>query len=68
MIRMPEIDNSKCDLCGWCIDACGCNAIVRTPKGLVIVETEECHWCALCEAVCPTGALTCAFDIVVEQS
>lgn len=68
MIRMPVIDATKCDLCGWCIDVCDCGAIVRTPAGIVILDTEACHWCALCEAVCPTGALTCAFDIVIEPN
>ena len=34
---------------------------------VTIIETEDCHWCTVCEAVCPTGALTCSFEIVLKE-
>ena len=41
----------------------------RTYNGVVrVVETEECDWCTECEAVCPNGAITCPFDIVIEPA
>jgi len=36
-------------------------------RQVMIVETEDCHWCTNCEAVCPTGAVTCSFEIIVEE-
>jgi ferredoxin len=41
--------------------------LVVIDEVLTIVETEECGWCTDCEAVCPTGAISCPFDIVVEN-
>jgi ferredoxin len=34
---------------------------------VTIIEIEECGWCTQCEAVCPTGAISCAFEIVIEE-
>jgi ferredoxin len=34
---------------------------------LMVVETEDCGWCLECEAVCPTGAIACPFEIVIEE-
>jgi ferredoxin len=31
------------------------------------IEVEECHWCTLCEMVCPYGAITCPFEIIMEN-
>ncbi|MFC2005741.1 ATP-binding protein [Chloroflexota bacterium] len=64
---MPEIDQEKCDSCGLCISVCSCNALVLVENVLTIVETEECGWCTMCEAVCPVGAITCSFEIVIEE-
>jgi ferredoxin len=34
---------------------------------VTVIETEACGWCLECEAVCPTGAITCPFEIVIEE-
>jgi ferredoxin len=34
---------------------------------VAVIETEGCDWCTMCEAVCPTEALVCPFEIVVEE-
>jgi len=31
------------------------------------VAIEKCDWCTDYEAVCPTGAISCPFDIVIEN-
>jgi len=66
MSDMPSIDRQKCDNCGLCVEVCGCHALVMVGGVLTIVHTENCHWCTICEAICPKGALTCPFDIVIE--
>jgi ferredoxin len=33
---------------------------------VIIEETIDCDWCTLCEAICPRGAIRCAFEIVLE--
>lgn len=67
MIEMPIIDQAKCNRCGLCVSVCACGAIVLVGNTVTIIETEDCHWCTNCEAVCPTAALTCSFEIVIEE-
>jgi ferredoxin len=31
------------------------------------IEVEECGWCTLCELVCPYGAISCPFEIIIEN-
>ena len=66
MIEMPYIDLQKCNGCGICVSVCNCHAIIMKKGKAFIVETDGCGWCALCEIVCPEGAIICPFDIVVE--
>jgi len=28
---------------------------------------DKCGWCTLCELVCPYGAISCPFEIVIEN-
>ena len=67
MIRMPVLDLGNCNYCGLCVSVCYYNALVVINEVLVVVETERCDWCTDCEAVCPTGAISCPFDIVIEN-
>jgi len=32
-----------------------------------VVETEDCGYCTQCEAVCPTGAIRCSYEIIVIE-
>ncbi len=64
---MPQIDTDKCNGCGLCVQVCKCDAFVLVDNIVRVVEVEDCYYCADCEAVCPTGAITCAFDIVFEE-
>ena len=67
MAEMPYIDLEKCDCCGYCIEVCKCNAIVIVNNVINIVDTDDCGWCCECEAICPIGAISCAFEIVFEE-
>jgi len=64
---MPVILQDKCDGCGLCVEVCACQAIIMVNKVITIIETEACGWCLQCELVCPTEAIACAFEIVVEE-
>ena len=74
--NMPKVDESLCNLCGLCAEACPCGAVTMGAQGPVFRVPEKCSsslncdegaGCScmyMCEEVCPTGAISCAFEIV----
>ena len=68
MSEMPIIDTEKCQGCGLCVSVCACGALVVVENRVMAVEVDECHWCTLCELVCPFGAISCPFEIVIENN
>jgi MinD superfamily P-loop ATPase len=67
LAEMPVIEKEKCSGCGLCVSVCTCKALMLVENVITIIETEACGWCLQCEIVCPTGAITCPFEIVVEE-
>jgi MinD superfamily P-loop ATPase len=67
MLDKPRIDEAKCQGCGLCVSVCFCNSLVIKDNVVKAINTDSCAWCALCELVCPNGAITCPFDIIVED-
>ncbi len=67
MTEMPVIDPQKCDGCGLCVGVCHLNALAIVNNIVTIVETVECDWCTDCELVCPTGAISCPFEIIIQE-
>jgi MinD superfamily P-loop ATPase len=55
-LPVPEVDLSKCTLCGECGKFCQFNAIVAVGKQ-VLAFHELCHGCGGCTRVCPEGAI-----------
>ncbi len=53
---VPEIDESKCTLCGKCCDICQFKAIVRIAD-MILPFNDLCHSCGGCMEVCPEGAI-----------
>ncbi len=68
-----SVDVARCNLCGLCAEVCPCRSIsiqahrleFRCPQDCARADSNTC--CGyMCEEVCPTGALSCAFEIVLE--
>jgi MinD superfamily P-loop ATPase len=68
MAEMPIIDPEKCDGCGLCVSVCHYHALTIVNKIVTVIETVECDWCTDCEAVCPTSAISCPFEIIIQQT
>ena len=64
MSDVPQIDTKKCKGCALCVEVCTGHGRAIVNSIAVIVRPDACVWCTLCEAVCPTGAANCPFDIV----
>jgi len=55
-VPVPQIDKSKCDLCGKCQEVCAFNAIAVL-EDEVLVFPDLCHGCGSCSYFCPRGAI-----------
>jgi MinD superfamily P-loop ATPase len=64
---MPRYVEELCVGCGLCLIACHGGGIVKDGDKIRIIETENCDYCGLCEAVCPNYAIRCEYTIVLEE-
>jgi len=55
-IATPEVDESRCDYCGKCAEACQFKALAVI-KGSVLHFSELCHGCGACSYICPQKAI-----------
>jgi len=55
--HIAEIDYSKCDSCGKCIEACQFNAI-KLLNGKYVIDSTIYEGCYTCSIVCPTKAIS----------
>lgn len=67
MAETPIIDPEKCEGCGLCVGVCHLNALALVDNIVAFVVRVECDWCTDCEMVCPTGAISCPFEIVIQE-
>lgn len=63
---LPEINLDLCDRCGDCVEKCPTQSVEMGPQGPFFAREVDCTYCAVCETVCPQGAITCTYEIVWE--
>ncbi|MGQ9493459.1 MAG: 4Fe-4S binding protein [Anaerolineae bacterium] len=76
MRPIPQVNEELCTRCGLCVEVCSCPAVEMGEQGPLFhcaedayLTSTQCVDCGcLCEEVCPTGAIQCAFDIVLDDS
>jgi MinD superfamily P-loop ATPase len=64
----PQIDSAKCTGCGLCITVCLKNGLKVVDNVVLFIGGDECNWCGMCEAVCENEAISCPYDIVIEET
>ena len=70
---IPEIDSSRCTLCGDCVALCpeGAARLVAPESdetadaAAIVIDGDLCAYCGDCEDLCPTGAIALPYDIVL---
>lgn len=55
-VKIPQVDNERCNGCRKCVEFCKFNALAYTKVNLIVFE-EICHSCGGCIMVCPEKAL-----------
>jgi NAD-dependent dihydropyrimidine dehydrogenase PreA subunit len=61
---LPEINLLLCNRCGDCIEQCPPGAMEMGSDGPFIAQPADCIYCALCDAVCPQGAIIYTCEII----
>lgn len=56
-VAVPEVDKTKCTVCGLCAEVCEFNAIAVLTDA-VLTFPELCHGCTACWVLCPEDAIT----------
>jgi len=63
---MPSFDVEKCDGCQLCISVCQRGGLRSAGESIEVVFAD-CDECGQCELVCPTGAISFPFEVVIEE-
>lgn len=63
----PIFKVELCNGCGLCVITCENGGWKMVDRVAEQVAGVECDWCTNCEAVCLTGAISCPFEIVLEE-
>ena len=61
---LPEINLVLCNQCGICVEQCPTNAAEMGSNGPFIARPADCTYCAICDTICPQGAITCSYEII----
>ena len=56
--RVVNVDEAKCDGCGWCIGACEYGAVTLHPNTRKAMVCDACNGEPKCIEACPEAALT----------
>lgn len=64
---MPQINQTMCMSCGDCIAKCPTGALGNHLDKAALLYPELCTYCAVCEDICPVGAIKLPLLIVKDK-
>lgn len=64
---LPHIDQATCTSCGDCITNCPASALGWQNGKASLINPNACLYGAICEDICPVGAITLPFMITRAQ-
>ncbi|MCL4863296.1 MAG: 4Fe-4S binding protein [Caldilineaceae bacterium] len=64
---LPKIDQASCTGCHLCVDACPTQALDQINGKAFLRYPDRCTYCADCEELCPEGAISLPYLIVLAQ-
>jgi len=62
-----HVDDEKCDVCGWCVEACPYGAVVLDLERTTVLICDLCGGEPKCVDICPTEALVLATEEEVRK-
>jgi len=68
VLNLPVLYADNCDGCGLCVEVCQSGLLYLSHEKVAIQRDGICNWCTCCEAICPTNAIVCPFEIVLPDS
>lgn len=65
---LPRIDRDICTGCRECILACPTQALAQHNAKADLIYPALCTYCALCESICPVGAIELPYLICTVET
>lgn len=64
---VPQIDTARCIGCELCVKLCPHHVLMLLHNIAIVAWPHGCEYTGACQEICPTGAISLVFEIVVPS-